>query len=193
MSKRGLSHRHQCKAPRDSRGFAGWNTLGFVASPQRVPAVGGRLRASDVVSVSYKIPPARDCLRHRRDLAVFELGGAPGCGTRTREHRYSRLTPYPRAPIGKRATYDPRLRRAGAGFKPCAQVFDPATFQFMTRQPSHRLRRSPTARHARRCDGERDARRHPHRDPACRPPRVPCRSRASTMRAASRRCWRARA
>ena len=176
--------------------FAGLRRIDitFRCLRQRVPAGNGRLRASEVVSVIDKIPPARDCLRHRRDLAAFELGGASGCGTRTREHRYSRLTPISASTDQEeRVRCDPRLRRAGTSFKPCAQVFDPTLFRFMARQPSHRLRRSPTAPRARLCVGERDAQRRPHRDPACRPRRAPCRTRASTTPAASRHRWRARA
>ena len=163
------------RSPTRFAGLRRIDTSCLVASPQRVPAVGGRLRASDVVSVIDKIPPARDCLRHRRDLAVANLGEHPVAGHCTREHRYSRLTPIS-------ASTDRKAPRVRSGYAAPERVSSRALkclirrLFVMPRRRLHRLRRSPTARHARRCGGERDAQRRPRRDPVCRPRRAPCRA-----------------
>ena len=73
--------------------------LRFVASPQRMPGIGHRRRGRPVVNVIYRVPPRRDWLQHRRYLAVANLGEHPVAGHCTRENRYPRLMPFPRAPI----------------------------------------------------------------------------------------------
>jgi hypothetical protein len=53
---------HQCKAPRSDAGLRGIATLPwlhFVASPQRVPGFGYRLRSRPVVNFIYRVSPHR--------------------------------------------------------------------------------------------------------------------------------------
>lgn len=72
--------------------------LHFVASPQREPGIGHRLGGRPVVDFIYRAPPRRGWLQHRRCLAA-NSGEYPAAGCCTRDRRYPRLLPEPRASI----------------------------------------------------------------------------------------------
>jgi hypothetical protein len=57
-------------------------------------------------------------------LAAANSGEHPVAGHCTREHRYSRLPPIPRAPIRNPIMFSLRLLREGKSFKPYVEIFD---------------------------------------------------------------------